>query len=208
MKNKSILIAFLLTAAYFLNGQNDLQFIKVKNADSTVSISVINHSSKVYSVEVQLELVNMKADRTLPIEFVVEPKGKKAIAILTPLLGKRWNYLINYRIIEVVSDVEGFSYEPNITIYTKNKNSRSTQLNIYLRQNGIAYNEINTSYNGDAKAIFHAMLKRRGIEEKDAILPVVIYRGEVFYQIKDIKKFCEKHFANEGHFVKKNERKY
>lgn len=196
---------FLLSALQ-IHAQKDLQFIKVKNTDRSVHLSVINHSDTKYIVSVDVELTGMKSDQTFPLKITLEANTKASIAKLFPISDQETHYLINYKVEERNSPT--YIYEPNITIYTKNKDKRSTQLLIYLSQNGIAYNEINTSYNSDTQQIYQDMLIRRGIEKKESKLPVIIYRGEAFYDIKNIKQFCKTHFENEGHFVKKKDRKY
>ncbi|GLR15587.1 hypothetical protein [Portibacter lacus] len=201
-----ILVFFIFIFSQQLSAQKDLQFIKLKNEDRSVDLSVINHSDKFYTVSVNVELTEMTTDAVFPLKLKIEPNTKVSIAKLKPTSEKATHYLINYKIEKMENST--LVYEPNITIYTKNKHKRSTQLLIYLNQNGIAYNEINTSYNGDTEQMYLDMLKRRGIDKKDSKLPVIIYRGEAFYDIKNVKKFCKTHFENEGHFIKKKDRRY
>ncbi|WP_235299448.1 hypothetical protein [Portibacter marinus] len=203
MKPSLILI---LLVSLKISAQKPLQFIKVKNPDRTVDLSVINHSGIDYSVTINMELEKMTCDKKLPITVEIAAGTTMPLAKLTPTSEQPGKYLINYR--SSANQPLDLTYEPNLTIYTKNKDKRSTQLLIYLNQNGIAYNEINTSYNGDTKAMYERMLTRRGIDKKEARIPVVIYRGEAYPDIKNVKKFCKEKLANEGHFIRKQDRKY
>jgi hypothetical protein len=199
------LLMFFIAISANLCAQSDLQFIKIRNLDRSVDLSVINNSNTDYDIMVKIDLVNMESDKEFPVDLVVKANSKLRLANISPLSEERGNYVLSYKII---AREDSYTYVPNLTIYTKNRNKRSTQLLIYLNQNGIAYNELNTSYNSDTKEIYRKMLERRNISHKVVKLPVIIYRGEAYYDIKNVKKFCKEHFEGEGHFIKKRDRRY
>jgi len=204
MKHLPFLFLFI---TFTTTAQSEIQFVKVKQVDRSIKISVINHTLETYTILIDAELENMKAAMPFPTKMVLKPREKNEITTLIPISDDLpTRYLLNYKIID--QEISSFIYEPNITIYTENRSKRSTQLLIYLNQNGIAYNEINTSFNGDTKDIYQSMLERRGIDKKSAKIPVVIYNGSVFHDIKNVKDFCQNHLADEGRFIRKQDRKY
>ena len=203
MKYSTIVLLFLFMNA---GAQADLQFLKIKNADRTVDLSVINHSETKYEIQVNIELVGMKFNNNLPLQIMLAAKEKRKIGQLSPTGDLPGKYVISYKAVDAGNP--SYAYVPNMTIYTKNKHKRSTQLLIFLEENGIAYNEINVSYNGDTKEMYSQMLKRRALTTKDAKLPVIIYKGEVYADIKKVPTWCKTHLSEEGHFIRKKDRKY
>ena len=177
------------------NAQSDIQIIKLKQDDRSVQISVINHSAKTYELNVEIQLNNMKLSEPMQSTIVMTPKMEKVIATLIPT-GKSANYKINYSAKLADSESENISMisEPNITIYTKNGDKKSTELRLYLKENDISFYEFNTSYDNKSMKMYKEMLKRRNIEK--AKLPVVIIHGEVFHDIKNMEKFINQNFKN------------
>lgn len=182
------------------SGQNQIEIIKMKNKDNTVSISAINRSITAYEINLDVTLIGMTADKEFPYIFTLKPNQSESIVLLSPVgNAKERNYKIHYRAEPVLTMSDQLVYdviEPNITIYTKNSQSRSTYINMYLKKNAIPFYEVNIDYNEGNKTRFNNMLKRRGLTETEVKFPVVIYRGEINYDIKDIEQFCDKHFKN------------
>jgi hypothetical protein len=199
-------IIVLLISWGYLSAQPDLQFIKIKNGDGTIDLSIVNNTESSYGIKVKIDLTSMEFSESLPMDLQIQAQETKVIGKLKPLAISGSKYTINYK----ATELEGTAYTtaPNITIYTKNRHKRSTQLLIFLDQRGISHNEINTSYNEASKQIYRNMIARRKLDPEAIRLPVVIHNGEVFYDIKNIKEFCEKELKNEGRIVAKKDRKY
>ena len=145
---------------------------------------------------VDIALTGMNSDREFPYTFRIKPGESHQITLLTPDTTKQdRNYKIHYRAEPEDRSNSLLMYdviEPNITIYTKNNHAESTYLSRYLKKNAIPFIEVNVDYNEETLKRYHDMIQRRSIQPDLVKFPVVIYRGEVNYNIKDMEDFCTK----------------
>ena len=194
MKHIILFISFLL-ASCISSAQADIQIIKIKNEDRSVSISAVNNSEIAYTLEVKMILEGLKLESPLPPSFKIIPGQEIRIALLIPTEAKT-NYKIQYRAI-AEEDGEKEAIEigvPDVMIYTKNDDKRSTQLRQYLIKNEIPFNEVNVSYSDKTLRVYENMLNRRGINKSEAKFPVVIIKGEAYYNIDNVNKFITTKF--------------
>ena len=194
MKYLILSLTFIFSSCY-LQAQSDIQIIKIKNPDRTVSISAINNSDVTYTLKVDITLEGMKLESPLSEFYEIFPGVEKHIATLIPS-DTRTHYKINYQ-ASAIENGEKISTEmmvPDITIYTINGNEESTQLRQYLQKNEIPFFEVNVSYSDKTKKVFENMLVRRGIKKGQVKFPVVIIKGEVYYSIDDMNVFIDTKF--------------
>ena len=95
MKHIILFISFLL-ASCISSAQADIQIIKIKNEDRSVSISAVNNSEIAYTLEVKMILEGLKLESPLPPSFKIIPGQEIRIALLIPTEAKT-NYKIQYR---------------------------------------------------------------------------------------------------------------
>ena len=190
-----ILFSTILFAAVISSAQSDIQIIKIKNDDRSISISAINNSEITFTLEVKLILEGLKLESPIPPSINLIPGQESQIALLIPTASKT-NYKIQYR-ATAIEDGENVAEEltvPDVTIYTINSHEKSTHLRQYLLKNEIPFNEVNVSYSDKKMKVYENMLNRRGISKSAAKFPVVIIKGEVYYSIEDVNKFIEMKF--------------
>ncbi len=182
--------------------QNQIEIIKIKNKDNSVVVSAKNRSMETYEISVDITLIGMIADTEFPAVIILNPNESKQIATLVPEKGALdRTYKIHYRAEPEDRANTILAYdviEPNITIYTKNSQTESTYLIKYLKRKGIPFLEVNVDYNDETMRRYTDMLTRRGLKSKEVKLPVVINRGEINYNIKDIEEFCSKKFKTDS----------
>ena len=189
MKQIILLNAFLLVSLFSF-AQSDIQIIKIKNADRSVSISAVNNSGIAYTLKVEITLEGMKLESPLQSFYKIFPGTEKHITKLIPI-DTRTNFKIRYQAaaIEGGAKISVQKIVPEVTIYTKNEDAKSTQLRQYLIKNEIPFDEVNVSYSDKMRKIYENMLTRRGIKRTEAKFPVILINGEVYYSIDDINKF-------------------
>ena len=192
---KYIILIYTLLLSGFTSAQTDIQIVKLKHEDKSVSVYAVNNSDIAYSVNVTIALEGMKVESPIKPAIKVLPGVDALVAVLIPTASKT-HYKINFQAsaIEKSKRVTIDKEVPDITIYTKNGQEKSTVLRLYLEKHEIPYNEINATYDKKSREIYENMLKRRNIEKSDARLPVVIIRGEAYHDITDMNSFIKKHF--------------
>lgn len=194
-KMKYLFISVYLLISILGKAQSDIQIVKIKHQDRSVTVYAVNHSNKAYDIKVNISLQGMKLDS--PIDSIISlPRGaEKKVALLIPTASKT-NYKINFKAVaeEGNGDMSFYKEVPDVVIYTKNGQKKSTELRLYLQKHEIAFNEINATYDDKSMEVYEKMLRRRKIEKSLAHLPVVIIKGEVFHNIQDMKAFIKEHF--------------
>ena len=193
---KYIILFATVLLSFNISAQTDIQIVKVKHDDGSVTVYAVNNSDIAYSISVNIALQGMKLDYPIKPSINILSGEEKEIALLKPT-GSQTKYKINFQATALEGDQRMTSDEvvPDITIYTKNGQEKSTELRLYLKKHEIAYYEINATYDEKSKEIYENMLRRRNISKSDAKLPVVIIRGEVYHHIKDMKSFIKEHFG-------------
>ena len=189
---KTIQIFALTLLAFTIQAQQDVEIIKVKNADRSVDISAHNHSNIDWDLSVDALLIGMKMEKPInnPIRIKAGEKVKVAKLVATADVTK---YKLNYSLVGIDKTKPSNQYydEPNVVIYTENSQERSTMLRIYLDKHNIPFGEVNVSYNEQTKKQFDNMLLRRGIKPEEARLPVVNVDGEIYHKIDDMMDFMK-----------------
>lgn len=190
---KTILLSaiFLTLSSCCLQAQTDIQVIKIKNADKSVSISAVNHSDEEVKIVLKVVLEGMISERETQEAILLKPYDHTQITRLIPT-AKKWHYKISYGVVSDTEAEQEYFHVPDVTIYTKNGQTKSTEIRLYLEKHKIPFREINVTFSKESEAKYEAMLKRRNIEKRKAKLPIVIIRGEVHTKIKNVKKFFEK----------------
>ena len=186
----------IITIALFLLGtityaQSDLQIVKIKNEDKSVSVYAVNNSKVPHTIKVSITMEGMKLKTPLAPSVEIIPGIDKLVATLIPTAPKT-SYKINFRSVE--DELKNEVAVPDVTIYTKNGHDKSTELRLYLQKHEIPFYEYNTTYDKKSNKVYEKMLDRRGIKKSEAKLPVVIIKGEVFHKIKNMEKFLKEHF--------------
>lgn len=192
MKTIILSTIFLTLSSFCLQAQTDIQVIKIKNADKSVSISAINHSDEEVKIVLKVVLEGMISERETEDAILLKPDDHTQITRLIPT-AKKWHYQISYSVVSDTEAEQEYFHEPDVTIYTKNGQTKSTEIRLYLEKHNIPYREINVTFSKESEAKYEAMLKRRNIEERKAELPIVIIRGEVHMEIKNVKEFFAKY---------------
>ena len=82
MKYYILFITVLLGAPSY--AQSDIQIVKIKHEDGSVSVSAINHSDIVYSITVDINLEGMKLEYPIKSYIKIFPGDEKEVAILKP----------------------------------------------------------------------------------------------------------------------------
>lgn len=195
---KSIWITFILLCNLsFVHGQRDLEIIKTKNEDRSVNISVVNYGTEAYDMTLTMVLDGMKMEDSTSTTCYIPADTTVVICKLLPTK-EQTKFKITYHVESRNNATNEYSYEsPNILFYSKNGQAASTELRNYLDRHEINYREYNVSYSPETKAKYEAMLERRSLQSKEVKLPVVIVKGEVFYNIKDMKQFIATKLVNE-----------
>ncbi len=192
---KYLILIQVLLASICAVAQEDIQIVKIKNEDRSVTVHAINNSDISYVIEVQIILDGMKLDYPIDSRIQLLPKVEKEIALLKPIADQT-KYKINVKAM-ALENSNKLSIEvevPDVTIYTKNGQEKSTEIRLYLQKHDISYQEINATYDKKSKEVYENMLRRRNIPKSEAKLPVVIIKGEIYHQIKDMKSFIKEHF--------------
>ncbi|MDF1698393.1 MAG: hypothetical protein P1U56_21260 [Saprospiraceae bacterium] len=185
-----ILMALFSFGTLMSTAQADIQIIKIKNKDKAVSISAVNNSGVPYTLKINITLEGMELESPLPPFIKIFPGEEKHITTLTPIDTNPY-YKIHYQAtaIENGEKVTTEVMVPDLTIYTKNGDKKSTQLRQYLVKNEIPFTEVNVSYSDKTKQIYEKMLALRGIRKQEAKVPVLLIKGEIYYAIDDINQF-------------------
>lgn len=190
----NIILFFLLSIATNSFCQQELEVIKIKNEDRSVSISIVNYSDITYAVKVDFELLGYKAEPAIRSYMMVPADSTIFVTKLAPVSDKP-SYRIHYRATPMdVANAETLITSPDVVLYSKNGQLASTQFRIYFEKNKIPFREYNASYSGETKAMFQAMLSRRGLDKNVVKLPVVVIKGEVFYNFDHIPTFLKRKF--------------
>lgn len=158
---KYLILIYTVLLSGFTSAQTDIQIVKVKHEDKSVSVYAVNNSDVAYSVNVTITLEGMKVESPIKPFIKVMPGVDELVAVLIPTANKT-NYKINFQAsaIEESKHVTIGIDVPDITIYTKNGQENSTELRLYLEKHKIPYNEINTTYDEKSKEIYENMLDR------------------------------------------------
>ena len=190
MKYILILIQFLFIF-HHVCGQQDLEIIKIKNVDQSVSVALINYSKIDYDAIILLELEGMEVQKRFPKSIYVPSNTTVQVCELIPTKGNK-KIIINLKATprdENFDLIENIS--PNVLFYSKNNQSASTEVRIFLEKNKIYHREYNVTYNEDTRERFRLMLERRGLANNIVKLPVLIIDGEIYYNVKNWQKFLK-----------------
>lgn len=191
----TLAIALFCTAATII--AQDIQIVKIKNPDRSVDVKAINHSDIDYNIALEITMEGMELDTAIAPLIMIAAGSEIGIGRLLPT-APQTRYRINCRATPIDgSDLVSVQVAvPDITIYTKNGQRKSTQLRLYLERHDIPFQEFNATYSSDAEAIYHKMLDRRKVPRSEAVLPVVIIRGEIYHDIEDMDQFIADKLAD------------
>jgi glutaredoxin len=95
-----------------------------------------------------------------------------------------------------VTRTTGIQINPvKVNVFTKDDCPRCAFVIEELEKNGVVFLELNTTIAPSNNDLMFEKLKEAGYKENNIQMPVVVNKGEVYYNIKDLKTFV-KQFSN------------
>lgn len=191
---RTTLLVFILLSITSLHSQTDLEIIKVKNDDRSVAISIVNYSETAYDIKVSMELEGMTVKEKIKTDLHISADTTIYYCTLLPTADIT-RYTVRFKATPIDGNVDYYAYtSPNVVLYSKNGDRKSTEARNFLKKRNIPFREYNVTYNAVTKKRYNAMLQRRGLNAGDVYLPVLIIKGEVFYNVKDVGDLLERKF--------------
>jgi glutaredoxin len=167
---------------------NKVLLMAKNNLDEAVEVT-LNVMYKGYTTkDVFPKVIVLKEKEEVIMTTLVIPPGTQC-EYGTSVSYKKVNKTQNKRITRTT----GVQINPvKVNVFTKDDCARCAFVIEQFEKNNVVFLELNTSIAPSNNELMFEKLKEAGYKDNQIQMPVVVHKGEVFYNIKDLKAFVEK----------------
>jgi glutaredoxin len=203
MSNHFINAILLIFSSFILSAQSkDVELIE-ERGKSNIQLFAQNNTNDELDITVKADIIGFTTTDKSPINKLLPPKGKVLVLSLTAPPGVSCQYQTSLSYKKVNKAVA------NSLPSNKNRSTgiqiNTTKLNVFT-QDGCArceyvikqldslkipYVELNTSIHAPNKNLMFEKLYESGLKENTVQMPVVLSKGKLEYNIKDLQKWVK-----------------
>ncbi|MFZ1703777.1 MAG: hypothetical protein WAT79_05490 [Saprospiraceae bacterium] len=193
--NLILLIFSILNGVY---AQDDVEVVETEDGNK---ILLVAKNNLIEEIEITLNLtysgfqtkdqfpkkMNIKGGEEITIATLVRPSGVEC----------EYSTSVSYKKLSMAGKrttrTTGVQLNPTkINIFTRDDCARCAFVVKDFEKNKLVFLELNTTIAPSNKDLMFEKLQEVGFKETTVQMPVVIYKGEVYYNIKDLKTLAAK----------------
>ena len=201
---KTFLFSFLLVLSDTLISQvREVEIVSRENKDG-IDLYAKNNTTDTIEATVNVDLRGFKRTKgTNPAAIKLAPGAEVFFSSLTMPVGVECEYQTSVSFKKTGPKIvreggEGMakrftSIQLNpvkVNVFTQDGCGRCAFLIKYLEDNKIPYTELNTTIHIPNQALMFEQLEKAGFKSNTVKMPVVVYNGKTYYDIKDLQKFA------------------
>lgn len=201
MKSIFWMLFFCLTITV-VHAQDEVEVYE-KLENNKVLIMGKNNLNEAIELTLQLQYKGYMSSDVYPKKVVINGGQELVLTTLTnnPKVLCEYGTSVSYKKVNPtqnkrVTRTTGIQINPvKVNVFTKDDCPRCAFVIEELEKNGVVFLELNTTIAPSNNDLMFEKLKEAGYKENNIQMPVVVNKGEVYYNIKDLKTFV-KQFSN------------
>jgi glutaredoxin len=195
------MLFFCLTITV-VHAQDEVEVYE-KLENNKVLIMGKNNLNEAIELTLQLQYKGYMSSDVYPKKVVINGGQELVLTTLTnnPKVLCEYGTSVSYKKVNPtqnkrVTRTTGIQINPvKVNVFTKDDCPRCAFVIEELEKNGVVFLELNTTIAPSNNDLMFEKLKEAGYKENNIQMPVVVNKGEVYYNIKDLKTFV-KQFSN------------
>lgn len=201
MKSIFWMLFFCLTITV-VQAQDEVEVYE-KLENNKVLIMGKNNLNEAIELTLQLQYKGYISSDVYPKKVVINGGQELVLTTLTnnPKVPCEYGTSVSYKKVNPtqnkrVTRTTGIQINPvKVNVFTKDDCPRCAFVIEELEKNGVVFLELNTTVAPSNNDLMFEKLKEAGYKENNIQMPVVVNKGQVYYNIKDLKTFV-KQFSN------------
>ena len=187
-----------------LNAQKQDIEIEEERDATQIRLFAVNNTTDDLDLTFHLDISGFTINEKLPIIVVLNPNVRQYLVTLTAPKGVRcqYNSSISYKKIKKQAPSDSNAGKntkttgtqinsTKINVFTMNGCARCAYLIKYLQDNKIPFLELNTTIHQPNNDLMFEKLKETGFKGKNVQMPVIVNKGKVDFNIKNIQEFVK-----------------
>ncbi|MBK6365506.1 MAG: hypothetical protein IPL63_09980 [Saprospiraceae bacterium] len=193
------LLLVIVTGLNFGFSQEDVEVFEKEEGNSTMLVGK-NNLDEAVEITLKLTYSGFVTKDTFPLKKVL--KAKEEITLVTlnkpPQTECEYSTSVSYKKVanagKRINRTTGIQINTTkINVFTRDDCARCKFVIDEFEKNKVVYLELNTTLAPSNKELMFEKLKEVGFKGNTVQMPVVVYNGEVFYNITDLQAFVKKY---------------
>lgn len=189
------IILFFVMNCKVASAQQPLEITESRQAN-VITLFASNNSKNEVEFSFDLMSKGFLVSKALPIKEKLESGQKLELLQLTAPPNTECSYETNvtYNVVRAAPSIANQRMtftsldEKVLNIFTKDGCNRCSFTLASLTEKGIEFNELNTSIHHPNMELMFNILKKNNHVSESVMMPVIVYKDEVYYNIQDLEK--------------------